>query len=281
MKNILITGSSGSLGKSVVDQITNHQYRLFCPKRRDADLLNEDQLFDYFKKLPPIYGIIHIAGITDTNVINNHSDLNDNIVMTKNIVDVGSKYQIKHFIYISSHSVNYSSRPYAKIKRICEEIVSQSGLTFTIIRPSVIFGPGSPELKRIINIVSKSPIIPLIDGGRQKCRPIFIEDVSKFISLCLKNPIAKNKTFTIAGSQIVTIKDIIQFVSNLVDKDRLLISIPIRLFNPLQKLINLFCPISIKSKLLIITEDAASNINQPTKDLNWTPLRFSDYSKLL
>ena len=103
-KRILITGSSGMLGKSLIKKLN---YKIFTPKRQNLNLLNFDKIKQYIRK-NRINFVIHCAakvgGIQD-NVKNQLEYLVENVNINKNVIMASYEEGIKNFINIGSSCI--------------------------------------------------------------------------------------------------------------------------------------------------------------------------------
>ena len=103
-KRILITGSSGMLGKSLVKTL---KYKTFHPNRKTLNLLNFSKIKQYIK-MNKINFVIHCAakvgGIQD-NVNNQLEYLVENVTINKNVIMASYECNIKNLINISSSCI--------------------------------------------------------------------------------------------------------------------------------------------------------------------------------
>jgi nucleoside-diphosphate-sugar epimerase len=176
---ILVTGANGFLGKVVMRKLEEKEKDVRGVDRSVVDLTMQGELEDVVKE--KIETIVHIAGATESN----RGCLTTNETMAINVVEAAKKMGVKRIIFISSNSVNYSQREYAVSKKIAEDIIKNSGLEWVIIRPTIIFGNGSKEVRMIGVYVGGWPVVPLFGGAEGQCSPIWVDDVADFIVGCL------------------------------------------------------------------------------------------------
>ena len=287
---ILITGTSGHLGNKVIRKIaTNNKVisisrhlPLYCAgknvHRLSVDLINYEQLSNNLSQYPSVPTIIHIAGVTDTN---GHGNFHDNIDMATNIVKLAKQKGTEHLIFISSNSVNYNDRPYAKSKKVAEDIISSSGVPFTILRPTMLLDPESPEIKKIIKMLTKSSIIPMINSGTQLIQPILTNDLVELIELCLNNKKSINKIYTVGGASAIPSKMLIYSVLPVSRDHKLTVNIPMGIINILIWLFKILKIENISDQLSVLTKDITVDNSLVTKELLWKPTPmdtvFNDY----
>lgn len=144
MTIILITGSTGRLGKEMVKMCPNSLH----PTRQELDITNRDQVFSYIKK-HKFNIIIHLAALVPIRACEKNKELawKTNVEGTKNLLDACSKFNKNcYFVYISTPCVfsgedgpyNELSLPYPKhfyglTKVIAEQLVLNSNIKRKII----------------------------------------------------------------------------------------------------------------------------------------------------
>ncbi|MGB9667464.1 MAG: NAD-dependent epimerase/dehydratase family protein [Thermosulfidibacteraceae bacterium] len=174
-KNIAVIGSSGFLGRHIVNTLLNCGYNVSGFSRKKV-LFNDERFSWQYLDIEDnklvldidwkrFDAVIHNSGLVATS--NPGRFWSVNAKGTANVVwaleEAG--YSGK-FVYVSSlavygpgeHSVGDEPKPiseYGKSKLFAEEIVSRSDLNWSIIRPPVIFGEYDAGLKGIVRIVSK------------------------------------------------------------------------------------------------------------------------------
>lgn len=91
-----------------------------------------------------------------------------------------------------------------------EEAVRGSGLTWTIIRPTWIYGPGDVSLNRFIGFARRLPMVPMTNTGRQLLAPVFIDDVARLVADSFVDPAAVNQVFGLGGPETLQMRKIIR-----------------------------------------------------------------------
>ncbi|MDP3057277.1 MAG: NAD(P)H-binding protein [bacterium] len=97
-----------------------------------------------------------------------------------------------------------------KSRKEVEDIISKSGVDYTIFRASVIIGRGAAAFDLIDSMVKKIPIIPIIDSDATKVQPIFYKDVIKYLVDCLDKKATINKSFDIGGKDVLSYEEIVR-----------------------------------------------------------------------
>lgn len=102
--NILLTGSTGMVGKNILDNPNSNNYRFICPTRKELNLTNKRAVYDFIKLSNPDL-IIHAAGKVGgikTNMKNPLIYLVDNILMGLNVIMSAFENDINKVINLGS-----------------------------------------------------------------------------------------------------------------------------------------------------------------------------------
>jgi NADH dehydrogenase len=115
--------------------------------------------------------------------------------------------------------------PYYAAKWAEERAVIESGLEYTIFRPSFVFGRGG-ALPLFIKQVRYSPVVTVIGDGLQRSQPIWIEDVAAIIARGVGNPDAANRTFELGGPDTVNWNELYLTIARVLGKRRRIVHVP-------------------------------------------------------
>ena len=231
--NILLTGSSGFVGKALLNKLlenNNYQikalYRTLPINLEDkVDYLQiEDMKFDtdWTEYLKEIDVIIHLAG--RAHIMNESASnpldafLEINTRATLNFANYAARAGVKRFIFISTIKVlgdqtfrglRFTSDnplnpqdPYSISKAKAEiglkKIMDQSDMDVVIIRPPLVYGQGvKGNFASLLKLASLS--VPLPFGAIENRRSLVsIENLVDLICICLDHPNAKNQTFLVS-----------------------------------------------------------------------------------
>jgi len=133
---------------------------------------------------------------------------------------------VGHFIYISGAAANEVSRhPGFRAKGRAERAVRQSTLSFTIFRPSLVYGPEDKVVNNFARVLRLTPVFPVPGTGRQKLQPVLVDDLAACVALALSGR-GRNGTFEVGGPEPMTFDDLIRLIMELTGRRRPLIHIP-------------------------------------------------------
>lgn len=135
------------------------------------------------------------------------------VLGTRNLVEMALRNKVQHFIHISALGTRPDAKSrYHQSKFRAEQIIQDSGLTYTIFRPSILFGLEDDFVNRFARMLNYNPVFPLVGEGKSKLQPLYIKDLAKCVVVSLKTPQAKNKIFEIGGPRPMTLLEILEVV---------------------------------------------------------------------
>ena len=239
MKQVLVTGGTGTLGREVIHQLIE--------QGNEVSVLTSKEKTD----LPPSVKIYHCdltkpdtlqkAGLNAEVIVhcasNSSDSQNVDVLGTRNLLATVSRDKLKHFIYISIVGVDKSDFPYYKAKYEVERQVENSGLPYTILRATQFH---DFVLNRLIHPFDKGlgKVLELPKGLR--LQPIDIIEVSEVVTE-LTNNNARNTTIEIGGPEVLSIGKLAQGYFDYIGRKDKIELVPMDIFKVFQTGINL-CP---------------------------------------
>jgi uncharacterized protein YbjT (DUF2867 family) len=218
-KRIFITGSSGLLGKSVLNQLDPDRFEVTIGSRRKVSENSgyNWQCFNLDDKEPQINlegidVVLHLA--SNTGDLGSNSDISG----IKQLIEASARDEVGHFIYISIVGVDKVPVKYFKTKRKVEKLLENSSLDYSILRATQFHEFLEKEiLKQIAKYIIVVPNI--------KYQPVETNVVAKkLIEMTLNSP--SNSIVEIGGSETIYFKSAIQEYTEKRNKKPLLFAIP-------------------------------------------------------
>ncbi len=118
---------------------------------------------------------------------------------------------------------------YARSKGEGEAAVRRAFPDATILRPSIVFGPGDGFFSRFARMSMLSPALPLIEGGRTRFQPVYVGDVAEAITTCLTSDVGRGKTFELGGPRVASFEELLRYMLEVLHRRRLLLPLPAKL----------------------------------------------------
>lgn len=130
-----------------------------------------------------------------------------NVLGTAHVVEAARRAGVRRLVHVSSISVIYRRQnPYSRSKRDAERIVRDSGLDWTILRPTLAWGdPLAAEHGAFHRAVLALPVLPLPRGGRARKRPVHVDDLADAFATCLRSPGTSGRVLSLSGPGTVTL----------------------------------------------------------------------------
>src|SRR5688572_5185128 len=201
---IFVTGATGFTGSHVVPLLLKEGHQVRCLYRPSSERSSLPQ--------PEIEWVL--GDISDSQSLTTAMQGTDALVNiaslgfghAENIIASAKAAGIKRAIFISTTAIftNLNARS-KQVRTAAEVAIESSGLEFTILRPTMIYGsPRDRNMWRLINFIKKFPIIPIFGDGSHLQQPIFVDDVAQAVVSCLSNESTVGKSYNIAGKYPLT-----------------------------------------------------------------------------
>src|SRR5688572_3274827 len=176
MKTAIVTGAAGFVGGRLVARLSADGAPVVAIGRSPApanlphgvrwvlcDLLDPAGYEDVLRGAGTVF---HLAGITGKAWPRDYQ--RNNVDATQALLGASERAGVEHFVFVSSIAAKFSDRrfyPYAASKIAAEALVRASSLRSTIVRPTMIFGEGSP-IQASLEKLARLPLIPVFGDGR-------------------------------------------------------------------------------------------------------------------
>lgn len=243
--NVLVIGGSGFLGQAVCNQLTKAGHFITVPTRRyekAKHLLTlptcrivEANIHDRATLGKLVTGqdvVVNLLGVLHSkpgkpygqNFRVNH------VEFPKALTAVMAKHGVKRIVHISALGVgvqNPAPSMYLRSKTDGEAAVKDSGLAWTILRPSVVFGREDNFLNTFASLSKLTPVFPLA-GANARFQPVSVGDVAKAVLACVQDQTKDtlHNTYDLVGTEIFTLKELVQLSARAVGKNPTVIGMP-------------------------------------------------------
>jgi NADH dehydrogenase len=119
---------------------------------------------------------------------------------------------VRRLVHVSVTNADlHSPLPYFRAKAELEQDVAESGLEYSIVRPTLVFGPRDILVNNIAWSIRRSPIFPLAGDGRYRVQPVSVEDVA---TICVDaGGGASSAVLDAAGKEILTFEELVSLVA--------------------------------------------------------------------
>ncbi len=160
--------------------------------------------------------------------------IKNSLALVQAAVDAG----VKRIVHVSIANPSPDSPlPYYSGKAIVEKAIVESGLSYAILRPTVIFGDKGILLNTIAWMLRRSPIFPVPGNGNYKLQPVFVEDLAELaISLVERSRNQDNIIVDAVGPETYTFNELLELMKGILHSRTLPIHLPPALTQVMSKL---------------------------------------------
>jgi uncharacterized protein YbjT (DUF2867 family) len=146
---------------------------------------------------------------------------------------------VRKIVHISIANPSLESPlPYYAGKARVEKLLAASGLSYSILRPTVIFGPEGILINNIAWFVRHLPLFAIPGSGDYQLQPVFVEDVAELA--CSTASQETNSTLDAVGPEIYSFEELIRVISRSVRRKARLVHLPPQLALRMIRLIQPF-----------------------------------------
>ncbi len=147
------------------------------------------------------------------------------IDQTRVLVDAAVEAGVQRLVHVSiANSSADSPLPYYAGKAETERIVAASGLSYAIVRPTVVFGVGDILINNVAWFVRRFPLFAVPGDGQYRLRPIYVEDLAALIVDRLSS--AENSVTDAIGPEVYSFDGLVQQVAGEVGKRPGMVHVP-------------------------------------------------------
>ena len=293
-KNCLIFGGSGQIGRNLIRKLTKNNYKVTVVTRNihqksyviktqanagfidvvEANIFDEKKIRKLFEKTDICVNLIGILfeqkkGNTFKNI---------HTIFPSLLAKLSKEYNLKHFIHLSALGINEAKDSnYANSKLEGENQILKNFPLATILRPSVVYSVDDNFTTNFMTLLTRLPVFPLYYRGKTKFSPIHCSDLTDTIY----HVISKNmysKIIECVGPEILTFKEIIKKLLNLIGKKRILLPLPISLAKLTAKIFELLPkPLLTEDQLRLLKyNNIASGKYKTNSDIGIPSVRYFD-----
>jgi len=234
-KSLFITGASGFLGMQILERLEpGHYSRITLLSRKALDLPKQLAVSDntnviqasihdvdqYASQLDANTVVLHLAAMTGKAEPRDYYHVNTD--GTAELLKASMLAGVAGFLFVSSIAVSFSDREgyhYAESKKQAEQKVRESGLKYTIVRPTIILGEGS-SIWDSFSGLSRSSLILLPGTGKVRIQPVYINDVVKLLLGIVSRDRFMDETLELGGPDVLTMDDFVRRIHRAYRGDR-------------------------------------------------------------
>lgn len=218
---ILITGATGLVGQRLVTRLTD-QGEVVCLVR-PAPYVRQfeagvsvqvisgdvDDLPTLRMAMHGVTSIVHLAAISRNN--RRHTIESVNVDGTRNVLEAAHEAGVNRIVYVSLIGADANSAyRYLRSKGLAEDAIKTSGMDYTIIRSSSVYGEGD-EWTTVMAMGMKAVpfIFPIPGDGRGRVQPLHADDLVECLVCSLNEESKIGSSIDVGGPQVFTFNEIV------------------------------------------------------------------------
>ena len=160
------------------------------------------------------------------------------VANTRVLINCAQAAGVQRLVHVSISNPSIDSHlPYFRGKALLEEAIQQSGLSYGILRPTVIFGREDVLINNIAYLLRRFPVFAVPGSGDYRLQPVFVEDMAELAIQAGHED--KNLTLDVVGPEIFTFDELVSLIAQVLGSRARLIHLPPGLALALSRLVGL------------------------------------------
>lgn len=233
-RKVFLTGGTGFVGTEIVKELVKSRYRVKVLIHKQSVNISSDliepvngdvaNLESFVDAVKGCDAIIHLVGIIREIPWKGITFERLHVKATQNMLIAAKQNKIKRFIHMSANGAKPEGTKYQTTKYQAEELVKNSGLTYTIFRPSIIFGKHDKFINELAKLM-RFRVIPYFGDGNHQLQPVSVKTVAEAFVKSINNKKAFNKIYHLGGPKVYTYKELLDTIA--ASRGKKIIKIPI------------------------------------------------------
>ncbi len=279
---ILVTGGTGFIGRHLVARLaaSGQQVRVAARGERKADLPQgvEQVRADVVsgeglaQAMAGVEKVVNLVGV----ITEKGSQRFDAVIRggTAGVVDEAERAGVRKLVYVSAIGAAPDPKfPYWNAKWQAEQSVTASRLNYTILRPSLVFGPEDDFFNRLARLIRRVPVVPVAGDGKTRFQPIWVEDVVSCVVASLGEGAHDRETLEIGGPEYFSYDEIIDLIGETLGHRKRKVHMPLWLMRPMARVMQsvLPSPPVTTDQLAMLSKDNTTELDAVPKAFGFQP----------
>ena len=303
-KTVLVTGATGFLGSATVRRLSERgsQVRALVRSPEKSAFLrtlpNVTVVFGDLTKPDTLRAAVEGCDIVLHTAIGygtREQQVAVNVEGTRHLAKAAAGALVERFVHVSSiavygYAVDHdateytpmvprSHDPYSETKanaeRALQKVAGDTGLVFSVIRPGMIYGPGSQTWTERLFRLASMRVTPFVGDGRGRAHPVYVDDVIDMMAVLAQHAAARGEAFNCTPDPAPSWREWLRLYQQLNGRESWL-GAPPWLLQPVANLIGLVTPAGRAVKeapdaLRLLQSRVTYRMDKPRNLLNWRP----------
>jgi len=201
------------------------------------------------------------------------------IQYTPQVLEAMRRTGVNRLLLVSSTSAHsrFTFRSAPRLKM--EALLSGSGLSWTIVRPSMIYGSElDHNMHKLLRFLDRSPVFPMFGSGENLWQPVYYEDVVQGVVAALERRGTVGQIYDLPGAQALSYIEMVRVAAGALGRKARIVRVPT---GPVRRVLEvaevLRIPFPIKAEqVLRLNEDKAYPYEKAKKELDYAPRSFEE-----
>lgn len=240
MAFVLVTGGTGFIGSHIVKRLQEQGHRVAVMTRgarslslpagvevRTGDVRDAGSLQAAMAGVDTVVSAVQFPNHPVESPRRGYTYMAVDGAGTERQVAAARAAGVQRFVYLSGAGTRPGqTAPWFLAKLRAEKAVRESGMPFTIFRPSWVYGPEDRSLNKFVTFARLLPVVPVIGSGQTRVQPIHVDDLAEIIAASVGRPDAAGQVYELGGPQELTMDEIIRTMLRVMGKRRRLVHQP-------------------------------------------------------
>jgi len=185
---------------------------------------------------------------------------------------------VERAYFVTTTGIFSQYNQFSQIYKDNEAKIRASGIVYTILRPSMIYGSMQDKnMHRLIQFVDRYPVFPLFGAGKSLMQPVYVEDLADGIVAAVGKGGTENQEYNLAGPSGITYREIVDTILTKMERSVLKINIDTNLAATIAKFAKKIPGFPVtEEQVLRLQEDKVFDISKAVKELGFSPRSFEE-----
>ena len=271
---VLLTGGTGLLGGELLELLAAGGHEIRCLvrwKSPNAARLNPERVFygdageedSLARALDGMDALLHVAGLE----------------YTPQVLAALRRTGVQRLVAVGSTSVHSAYEHRSGWRRTMEELVQESGLDWTIVRPTMIYGSElDKNMHKLLRFLDRSPVYPMFGPGTNLWQPVYYKDLAHGVLTALERLEAVHQSYDLPGAEPLTYLDLVRTAAGVLGTRPRIVRLPLKPVRHALRLAELArLPLPVESEQVMrLREDKAYPYEKARRELDYAPRAFSE-----
>ena len=237
-QRIVILGGTGFVGSHLVPRLhaDGHQIRILSRNREQhrelgvlprasvvtADIHDEATLR---RLLSDADVAINLVGVLNERGSDGSGFRRAHVELTEKLIAACRASGVARLVQMSALRAGEGESHYLKTRGEAEAKVKSSPLAWTLLRPSVIFGPGDGLFFRFAQLLRMTPVLPLA-RAHAKFAPVYVGDVAEAFARVILHRHSIGHMYELFGPRVIELGELVRWTAGMIGKRRWIIGLP-------------------------------------------------------